>query len=89
MNCKPPCMAIVIRSDYPEMIGMPVDVTSESVMFPALGFCWVVNTPRPIHCWNFNEQRDELGQTIAVPDDALRPITGLPVHDEQLDEVTA
>lgn len=89
MNCKPPCLAIITKSDFPEHIGLPVEVSGESVDFPRLGFCWVVRLQRPMLCWDYDTQRDVLHNVMAVPDACLRPISGLPVHDEQLDEVTA
>ncbi|MBN3851982.1 hypothetical protein G3N59_01190 [Paraburkholderia sp. Ac-20340] len=89
MNCKPPCMALIVKSDFPELLGLPVDVPGETVDYPNLGFCWVVRLPRPMPCWDFDRQCDILHDVIAVPDYCLRQITGLPVHDEQLDEVTA
>lgn len=87
MNCKPPCMAVVIKSDFPELIGLPVDVPGESVDHPVLGFCWVVRLQRPMLCWDFLRQCNTYDDVLAVPDYCLRPITGLPLHDDRLDEV--
>jgi hypothetical protein len=77
MNCKPPCMALIIKSDFPELIGLPVEVTTESADFYG-EFCWVVKASRPIPCWNESTGLDDIANEIAVPDSCLRPITGLP-----------
>jgi hypothetical protein len=80
-------MAIIIKSDFPDLIGLPVDVTTDSTDFYG-EFCWVVRASRPIPCWNETTGRDDIAAEIAVPDACLRPISGLPVDEEVTDEVT-
>ena len=86
MNCKPPCMALIIKSDFPELIGLPVEVTTDFADFYG-EFCWVVKTSRLVPCWNFNTRKDEMGNVIAVPDACLRPISGIPMNDEVTDDL--
>ena len=98
MNCKPGDMAIIVNSmPSGALIGRIVTVIRPAVtgeVFRALdctlargigvgGHCWVVEGSSPLGwCGILYQQRPIL-------DAFVRPISGVPVHDEQHDEVTA
>jgi hypothetical protein len=89
MNCKPGDLAIVIRGlTHPSPnVGRVVEVVSRFADHEVLGCCWrckstqamKVRTPRG----------DAHATEFWVPDAWLRPVSGLPMHDEQCDEVPA
>jgi hypothetical protein len=89
MNCKPPCLAYITKSDFPELIGLTVEVFAESKVDAKLGFCWRVHASRQVPVWDDKRKRDTVSSDFAVPDAHLRPINGVPVTDDVIDEVTA
>lgn len=89
MNCKPPCYAYITKSDFPELIGLPVAVFSESVVDAELGFCWRVHASRRVPVWDDKHKRETVSSAFAVPDAHLRPISGILVGEDMRDEVVA
>jgi hypothetical protein len=89
MNCKPPCLAYIASCDYPQNIGMPVEVINECLNDDHLGFCWLVKASRPVPCYNRELRTDVDSSEFFMPDADLRPISGLPIDEEVTDEVTA
>lgn len=86
MNCKPGIMAIVIKAELQENIGIIVDVVSECpVGGPGYWWCSTREPRRTV---------SGLGYILSVrdasmPDSWLRPVSGLPLNEEIGDEVTA
>jgi hypothetical protein len=87
MNCKPGDLAIIIASDFPEEIGMVVEVLPDSLVDEEFGFCWHIRAKRPVACWDPATGKDVFNSEFCVPDSDLRPVTGLPVHDEVTDDI--
>jgi len=92
MNCKPGDLAYVVRSLTPSEIGLVVRVVE-----PARRWTEIVGEP----CWNieftgsrlvrdaYSDKDVLVSGEACIKDSLLRPISGVPVHDEQLDEVMA
>ncbi|SIT43711.1 conserved hypothetical protein [Paraburkholderia piptadeniae] len=81
MNVKPGDLAIVRSSDVcPEIHGAIVEVLSASAPFKGYGPGW--------NC-TCASMRDAGFAHLPIPDSMPKPISGVPVHDEQLDEVIA
>ncbi|WP_454737614.1 hypothetical protein [Cupriavidus necator] len=90
MNCKQNDLAIVIRADaVPELIGQIVQVLHRSMIICPYGPVWVVRfqTPRVFPCIFTNA--GIFSTDADCPDAWLKPISGLPVHDDVPDEVAA
>lgn len=87
MNCKPGDLAYVFASEKTSHIGMVVKVESLHVELTNYyrRTVWTC-TFSGVVVGNNNEI---LVGEAACPDESLRPISGVPVHDEQLDEVHA
>ncbi|WP_124521470.1 MULTISPECIES: hypothetical protein [unclassified Burkholderia] len=88
MNCKPPCMAVVIYADYEPAIGLVVEVLTESRINRDGGHEWIVVPPRAMGCWDADGNEVVL-ERIYCPDAWLRPVSGLPITGDVTDEVTA
>jgi hypothetical protein len=88
MNCKPG-LAIVIRGlTHPSPnVGRLVDVVSRLADHERFGPLWQCRSTQPM--WVRGPYGDVLAIDFWVPDAWLFPVGGLPVHDEQLDEVPA
>ncbi|CAG9194105.1 conserved hypothetical protein [Paraburkholderia caribensis] len=80
MNVKAGDMAIVTGSPVPEINGQIVEVLSLFGELLGEGLAWLCTC---------HSMRDEGYPSLPIPDSMLRPISGVPVRDEQLDEVTA
>lgn len=87
MNVKTGDIAIVIKSLKGQSIGTIVEVEKAYGDWGGLGFCWVVNSPRPV----MTAQPDCTNQRMAfrylVPDEWLRPVNGLPIEDEVTEDL--
>lgn len=90
MNCKPGDLAIVVRDLFAENIGRVVEIIG-----PAK---WVTDAPawdcvsrgQPLRVlWIDRAPETYLSQQGDAYDSDLMPISGVPVHDEVTDEVTA
>ncbi|MFX3547684.1 hypothetical protein V8918_02840 [Ralstonia mannitolilytica] len=89
MNCKPGDMAIIVRCTIEENIGHVVHVHSSYGEVPGYGFCWNVDCPTPLIAVSLADNQRYRRNDGYIPDDWLRPISGVPVHDEERGEVTA
>ncbi|MGH8789760.1 MAG: hypothetical protein ACREYA_32400 [Cupriavidus necator] len=90
MNCKQHDLAIVIRADaVPELIGQIVEVLHPSMMFCPYGPVWVVRFQKPEAFPCVFTGAGIISTDADCPDAWLKPITGLPVHDDVPDEVAA
>ncbi|SPK73695.1 conserved protein of unknown function [Cupriavidus taiwanensis] len=90
MNCKPNDLAIVTRADaVPELIGQIVKVLQASLNFCPYGPVWVVRFQAPKQFPCYFPGACLITTDADCPDAWLRPITGLPVHDDVPEEVTA
>ncbi|QUN28728.1 hypothetical protein KB879_01775 [Cupriavidus sp. KK10] len=90
MNCKPNDLAIVIRADaVPELIGQIVEVMHPSLPDSPYGFVWMVRFQTPKLFPGLFRGSVIVDTDANCPDAWLRPITGLPIHDDVPDEVTA
>jgi hypothetical protein len=86
MNCKPGDLALVIRAELPENIGIVVEVVERCELFGEGYWLCRARTPRAT--------LNGFGHVVvadsgSVPDSWLRPISGVPVAEEIIDEVTA
>lgn len=94
MNCKPGDLAyIAVDPHNPQDIGKVVQVVRAAID-------WVDESLPEWECiaksdiggyWNGTEDGRGFiaGGVVDIPDAWLRPISGVPVHDEQHDEVSA
>jgi len=86
MNCKPGDLAYIVTGDIKENIGAVVEVLSIDIELSnilAEPF-WNVRARRPL------ETKTGLFTEVGtIEDRRLRPISGVPVHEEERDEVTA
>ncbi|MBB2915885.1 hypothetical protein [Cupriavidus alkaliphilus] len=90
MNCKPNDLAIVIRADaVPELIGQIVKVLHPTWPDSPHGFVWMVRFQAPQVFPGWFSGTAIVDTDAHCPDAWLKPITGLPVHDDVPDEVTA
>jgi hypothetical protein len=86
VNCKPGDLAYIIRSEIPENVGAVVEVLrldAEQSIESGEPVWW---TRSPAPTMHSNGVIDYDG---VVEDSRLRPISGVPVHDEERDEVPA
>ncbi|PTB23482.1 hypothetical protein C9I56_39020 [Paraburkholderia caribensis] len=92
MNCKPGDLAYVRdRGNGDRAAGMVVEVVRDAGFWTIhFGFqCWLCRAKTPIPCRRGFTGRDSSAHEVVFADSDLMPISGLPVHDEQHDEVTA
>lgn len=75
MKCKSGDLAIIIKADLPEFIGMPVKVLNRGHDLQCrrhgLKQTWIVELPQRMKCWT-----GEMSNRIHHPDDFLQPIRG-------------
>ena len=91
MNCKPGDLAYIVGAadSGNENLGRTLEVRSRHSTHPELGFIWNVRSTSPLRLFD-SECREHPPRTdFQCPDAWLRPISGVPVHDEQFEEVTA
>ena len=93
MNCKPGVLAYVVHDDFPENIGRIVEVEGPAEPYP--------DDPGPMWEVRFVGASGPYSEAGApgivagydvecvMADADLRPISGVPLRDEQLDEVSA
>ncbi|MBN3851981.1 hypothetical protein G3N59_01185 [Paraburkholderia sp. Ac-20340] len=93
MNCKPGDLAYVIRDEFPENEGRIVEVLALSPPEEDdEGPYWEVRfigAPGPFSDWDFPGERAGYDLECCFLDAQLRPINGVPVTEEERDEVTA
>lgn len=87
MNCKPGDLAATTGMLNPENNDVIVEVMSVSTVTEKGAF-WnvLLRTPALVE---YGPLVGTYSVRVVVADANLRPISGVPVHDEQLDEVTA
>lgn len=90
MNVKAGQMAYIARSSYPENIGTVCEVLRlaprnewEGDHLPE----WECKSSKPISGMDMSNGLLGYSMIFNCPDAWLRPISGVPVHDEQHDEV--
>ncbi|WP_321968862.1 hypothetical protein [Paraburkholderia tropica] len=89
MNCKPGDLAYAVRGLYTPYERPPVvEVVRFYEIHPEFGTVWVI---RARGLLPFMSSNGDVGNAreVHAADDWLRPISGVPVHDEQLDVVSA
>lgn len=89
MNCKPGDLAVIYGSECND--GHIVEVLRPD---PDGGiwdtsFRWIVRCPTPLEGAKEDGSGNGFANEGSIPDESLRPIGGVPVHDEHRDEVTA
>ncbi|WP_349609110.1 hypothetical protein [Cupriavidus sp. DF5525] len=88
MNCKPGDLAIVVRAEgAPAAVGKVVEVLRSAPNVNGLP-AWVVQFQGVGIVRNKKSGALTLGVDADCPDAWLRPISGVPLHDEERDEVT-
>ena len=89
MNCKPGDLAIVVRADgAPAAVGRIVEVVCPAPDVDGLP-AWLVQFQGVSPVRSKTTGATTLGVDADCPDAWLRPISGVPVEEEQHDEVTA
>lgn len=89
MNCKEGDLAYAVRGLYTRYDRPPVvEVVRIYANHPEHGIVWVVRSREPLPFAGCDGEPRGYSQEVHAADDWLRPISGVPVHDEQLDEVT-
>lgn len=89
MNCKPGDLAYIVAGLVPENVGRIVKVVSAYGEYLDFGFCWRVTSNAPLYAFNALTGECFVLSFGWIPDSWLRPINGVPAHDDVLDEVTA
>ena len=90
MNCKAGDLAYAVRGLTTRFDRPPVvEVVSFYAVHPMLGTVWLVRSREPLPFVDSDGMRDGFQREVHAADDWLRPISGVPVHDGQLDEVPA
>lgn len=85
MNCKPGDLAYIVKAPFGGPIGSVVEVEKPFGTEPRFGFAWYVKSSRPIPTRELGYRTDG----VVVPDDWMRPISGVPIEDEVTEEITA
>lgn len=90
MNCKPGDLAYITRAtaNAAEAVGVVVEVMQRGRDIDGMP-AWHVQVPDRFVVSNRLTGRKAFKNRLNVPDAWLRPISGVPVHDEQHDEVPA
>lgn len=98
MNCKPGDLAYIVRARVtPELSGRIVEIlrlhvdAAEFIVgnrYAINPIGWLVRSTTPLPTRDVKGQLSWVSQRV-VADYILRPISGVPVHDEEHDEVTA
>lgn len=93
MNCKPGDLAYIRDDEFPENNGRIVEVIAPVRLegFEGPGFWWLVRSVGVPLAFSQHGEEGFAGYDVEVHcrDCDLRPISGVPVHDEVTDEVTA
>ncbi|MFM0270124.1 hypothetical protein PQQ59_06035 [Paraburkholderia aspalathi] len=90
MNCKKGDLAYAVRGLYTTHDRPPVvEVIGFYAFHPEFGVVWTVRARDPLRFLSSDGVSEGFAREVHAADDWLRPISGVPVPDEQLDEVTA
>lgn len=84
MNCKPGDLAYL--SHHCEAEGTIVEVISAAINHGSDLPAWNCRSRTPVNCWMTVSKVNRLTTQFIVEDQYLRPISGVPVEDEQHDE---
>lgn len=84
MNCKPGDLAYLSSDCVDE--GVVVEVLAPVVGRPDALPAWHCRSRTPIACVSERTKKELMATQVAIEDRYLRPISGVPVHDEQQDE---
>ncbi|SAK65616.1 hypothetical protein AWB80_03088 [Caballeronia pedi] len=83
MNCKPGDLAMIVKAPTaPGHIGKIVEVLGDLEADPTYGPCWVCRTREPV-----STIRSGFITDPHIPDDWLRPVSGLPLDNDLPAEV--
>lgn len=88
MNCKPGDLAYIVKSATGASVGRVVEVVKSHGIGPN-GPDWNVRTREPFKVVMRDGSGIKKSKNFLMPDAWLRPISGVPVHDERRDEVPA
>lgn len=90
MNCKPGDLAYIVRttSNAEEALGVVVEVVTRGRDIDGMP-SWHVQVPDRFTISHRLTGRESFKNRLNVPDAWLRPISGIPIHDEQHEEVRA
>lgn len=88
VNCKPGDLAYIVRDGGSDCLGLVVEVIRRSARHDGTP-CWLVGVPEGYHLEHRETGKPIEGREFRIPDSWLRPIGGVPIHDEATDEVTA
>lgn len=87
MNCKPGDLAYVVEG---ASIGAVVQVEKAAPPMKTGDPAWICKSRSPLRCAPRDKWLGDQEATVfRVRDSWLRPISGVPVHDEEHDEVKA
>lgn len=92
MNVKAGQMAYIAKSpDYPQHVGKIVEVRAYNGRDHDGDDIWACVSREPLLASKYGPipslDRDVASRNVDIPDAWLRPISGVPVHDEQHHEV--
>ncbi len=87
MNCKPGDLAYLSSDCVAE--GTVVEVISVATNTGSDLPAWNCRSRTPVNCWLTVSKVNRPMTEFIVEDMYLRPISGVPVHDETRDEVPA
>lgn len=88
MNCKPGDLAILIHASVKDNIGMIVSVGESAGCREGYSACWYIKaSPKKVTIGNA-VRAFKPDEALWCPDEWLRPVSGLPVTDDIIDEVT-
>ncbi|CAJ0701664.1 hypothetical protein LMG19089_02895 [Ralstonia edaphis] len=88
MNCKPGDLAYIVRAtpSTQEAVGVIVEVIGRGRDIDDMP-AWNVRVPERFEISSRATGQKSFMNRVNVPDAWLRPISGVPVHDEECDEV--
>lgn len=84
MNCKPGDLAYVVCG---EQAGAVVEVKAAEIPFDDGSPAWRATSTTPLMTIKRRSRQMSEGTQFRVRDSWLRPISGIPVYEEQRDEV--
>lgn len=88
MNCKLGDLAYIIGAENAGAVVEVIVCDEYWSSVEGVPFC-VVESRSPLHAMDLDGNPTTMTRRGSIADSRLRPISGVPVHDEQLDEVTA
>lgn len=84
MNCKQGDLAYIVKAPFGGPTGIVVEVESLDQVHQVYGHLWLCRSRTPLPTVSLGNRHD-----VLVADDWLRPISGVPVHDEVTDDLEA